>query len=653
MKYLMILFLGAIFSPGGYAQSFSFEYGKISADEYKMSRYDPDKLAEAVIIYDIGKSYFTQTDNGFDIIFERRTKIKILNKAGFKWAEIAIPFYEESRKLERVYDVDGTTYNYENGIVRKSNLDNRNIYEDKKTNNWREKKFAMPDVKEGSVIELKYKISSPYLFNFRSWEFQSKIPVVYSEYTTLMIPFYEYTYIFQGTSKFDQFENHVEEGVSEHFAGVEYRNMVYKFVMKNLPAFKDEEFITSINDYIIKIDFQLAKIKYPNGAVNEIITTWPELCKELLKDENFGGFLNSCKKKAKIIVDSLHLTMGQDSINAEIIFNYVKKNYTWNGDHTKFSNITAKKFLLNKSGNSAELNLFLASMLLNAGIKTYPVLISTRGNGKIWLDYPFLHYFNHVITASFIGNYYTLLDATEPLCNYGMIPDRDLNSKGLIIKKDIPEWIEMETFNVSEIADSLSIKLDLENDSINYSVSSLATSYDALSYRKKIQKDISSFKKEFYDANQGSLTNFQIINENDTYLPLRIKYKNNKPIEMLEENIVIAPFGNLVINENPLKQSYRNYPVDLIYSKQRLFVSTITIPQGFRLAQNDKILNIDDENIELKYKIEKQDESSIKVVGFYYFKKAKYGITDYFDLKGYFNKIVTTFNSKLILEKIK
>ena len=65
------------------------------------------------------------------------------------------------------------------------------------------KKFAMPNVQVGSIIEYKYSIETPYKFNLKDWEFQRKIPTIYSEYTVRMVPFYEYTYLMQGVDKFD------------------------------------------------------------------------------------------------------------------------------------------------------------------------------------------------------------------------------------------------------------------------------------------------------------------------------------------------------------------------------------------------------------------------------------------------------------------
>ena len=76
------------------------------------------------------------------------------------------------------------SYNFENGRLNKSSFDASNTYDEKKNEYWNIKKFAIPNVKVGSVIEYKYKINSQNKFNFRDWEFQWKIPVVYSEYVT-------------------------------------------------------------------------------------------------------------------------------------------------------------------------------------------------------------------------------------------------------------------------------------------------------------------------------------------------------------------------------------------------------------------------------------------------------------------------------------
>ncbi len=76
-----------------------------------------DKDAEAVVLFNIGKSRFEQTENFFDIVFERTTRIKILSEAGMKWAEVKIPYAKEENTYEQVYDIEAVSYNLENNLI--------------------------------------------------------------------------------------------------------------------------------------------------------------------------------------------------------------------------------------------------------------------------------------------------------------------------------------------------------------------------------------------------------------------------------------------------------------------------------------------------------------------------------------------------------
>src|SRR5690242_3317690 len=83
-----------------FAQSTGTEFGKVSMEELQMKRYDKDTNAEAVVLYDIGESHFLISDYGSDLYYERKMKIKIFSKAGLKWAQLAIPYYHQSTKVE-------------------------------------------------------------------------------------------------------------------------------------------------------------------------------------------------------------------------------------------------------------------------------------------------------------------------------------------------------------------------------------------------------------------------------------------------------------------------------------------------------------------------------------------------------------------------
>ncbi len=634
------------------AQNFIHEFGKFSSEEFQLQRYDKDPAAEAVVIYDIGESHFERDDSGFYIVFNHKMKIKIFTKAGLKWAEISIPFYEENRKYEQISELKGNTYNFENGQVRKSSLDPKNAYDEKFSEHWQNKKFAMPDVKEGSVIEVSYQIKSPYLFNLRGWEFQSRIPVIYSEYTTKMIPFYTYRYLFQGAEKFDDFKNYEANSPSSPFGSIDYKDMVYVFVMKDLPAFKDESFITSIDDYIIKLDFQLSVINSPYGGAQEVMSTWPKLSKELIDNTSFGKYQNASEKKSSEIIDTMQILTKTPIERAKSIERLMKSNFNWNGNNDKFASKSVKEFLASKTGNCADINLFMAGMLNKAGIEAYPVILSTRNHGQIKIDYPFHHFFNYVIVMAKIDSLYILLDATEPFCNFAEIPSRSINNQGLIIQKKGIEWVKLKSKSVSGISYKFDLQTNQDNDSLTQNCKLVTSGLEAINYRNKYTTSYKELKADLLGTNSPASDSISAVDLYQYEKPLEIDFSNKIPIETIEDKIVISPFCNFTITENPLKQPVRNYPVDFTYRKSYMFQSTIQIPSGYKLFVKPDNVTINNDRIKIIFLTDVQKENSIFIIGSYEFKKDVYDVSEYVDLKKYFNTIVGKFNEKFVFVKI-
>ena len=108
------------------AQEVYKEFGIISPDEYRMTSHPTDSAAEAVVLYDIGSSRFNSTSNGFEIHYERATRIKIFTEAGLKWAEIEIPFYREGDIYEEIYELEAISYVFDDGVIKKIPLDLKN-----------------------------------------------------------------------------------------------------------------------------------------------------------------------------------------------------------------------------------------------------------------------------------------------------------------------------------------------------------------------------------------------------------------------------------------------------------------------------------------------------------------------------------------------
>lgn len=82
----------------GLAQKAPIKFGDVSLDEVKMTSYEPDSSAEAVVLIDYGSSTmeYNQLDNWFKLFFERTTRIKILKKDGYAYADFEVPIYQSS-----------------------------------------------------------------------------------------------------------------------------------------------------------------------------------------------------------------------------------------------------------------------------------------------------------------------------------------------------------------------------------------------------------------------------------------------------------------------------------------------------------------------------------------------------------------------------
>ena len=650
MKYLTTLFvLFFAFSWSLEAQEFSREYGKIGKDDIMMDHYAPDDSATAVVLFDLGKSHFARTENSFDVVFERTTRIKVLSDAGIKWADVQIPYYQEGGVYEKVYDMEGSTYNFEDGRLNCTTLDLTNVYDEKLNERWNVKKFAMPNVKKGSVIEFRYKIYSQYVFNLRDWEFQWEIPVLYSEYVVKMIPFYEYTWLLQGADKFSYQDSYEDRALLRQLGPLTFHDMVSKYVMEKVPAFRDEEFISSKEDYLVKIDFQLSKIIRMNGSEEDVITTWPALVDEMIKSSYFGKYLKKSEKLAAKQDIITSLAGKSEQVRFDEIMNYVKSNFNWNNKNMVDAIKSPVDFLKDKFGNCSELNLFLAGCLRAAGIEAYPVLISTRSNGKIKYDYPYLSFFNYVLVEAIVNGKVVLVDGTNPLIANSRIPVNCINDRGLVIKKGDPQWVELECHIPSEYYTYLEI--NVSNPELNATIMNTASEYEALNLRTKCGGNVDDIKdlviNKYYDVIDSSIV---IKNVKDIGKPYQLSYKISNEAQIIGNKIYVPPFLNETLKSNPLRQKNRTYPIDMTYPKKYTFSSTIRIPEGYEADFLPEAVAHNNDFIEFTYKV--TNEGNAIIVFFeYYFKNPVYSSRDYDKIKYYFNEIVKKGNEIVVLRK--
>jgi len=652
-KYFHFFFLCIVISPfyriDAFSQRFIPDPGLPLDEEMTMKCCPTDTEAEAYVISDIGSSKFIDNEAGsFDVCFNRKTRIKIFKKEGFRYGEVLIPIYHQGQKFERVTSIKGTTINIENGIPEYTPLDLKTVYTEKFSDLWSLVKFALPKVKEGSVIEYSYQLETPYKVNLPDWNFQWEVPVRYSEYKVGMVPFYEYVFILKGVKKCD-FQSSEEnfDGPEHHFSTITYRDMVHTFVMKNVPAFKDESFITTINDYLIKIAFQLAVFHHKEGYDEQFMTTWPDLCNDFLNDDCFGRYIKSAKSASEEALSGLFIEGKPDMDKCDAIVSYIKANFRWNGIVSDMADVTPKQLIKEKKGNSASINLFLLSTLRQAGIEAYPVLLSTRDHGKVCKQYPFQYFFNYVLVDAEVNGNHMLLDGTDPRLSSFEVPPPCMNDEGLVVKKEEVSWIPLASIVPSVIEEKIDLALNPAESTAITDLQLQASDYDAYTLLGKYAMDTNLVYKEYEKKNYQDINSIQISKKDSFQLSL----KGKVPIDKAGSLIFIQPFLTEPISKNPLVLSNRTYPVDFTYPFTRSYISNIAVPKGYTVHNLPKALDYNTKTYFVHYEASFSD-GVLHVKGAYTFKKAVYDPIEYQAIRFVFKEIVEIMNQKIVVEPV-
>lgn len=273
-----------------------FANGNVTSEDLDMKKYAKDTSAHAVVLQEYGSSRINvANDDNIKLMFEYHVKIKIFDNKGFDNATVAIKIRnnDDNSYSDEIENITGTTYyKDENGQIQKVEFDPKKVYKTRDYKYESTSKFTMPGLRKGCIIEYKYKTTSPFFLDrFRSWEFQSDIPKVYSEYETHIPGHYTYNAILRGKLKLTKNKADIERGCfSTHGANSDCSNMVYG--MADIPAFVEEDYMTAPKNFISAISFDLVQHINPyTGATVRATTDWKNIDYSLKDEQGFGGQL--------------------------------------------------------------------------------------------------------------------------------------------------------------------------------------------------------------------------------------------------------------------------------------------------------------------------------------------------------------------------
>ncbi|WP_028891289.1 DUF3857 domain-containing protein [Tenacibaculum sp. 47A_GOM-205m] len=673
MKKALLLFT-LIFIYNLNAQEIKF--GKISKEELEESIHPLDSTADAAYLIKDRRTYFEfDQNNGFQVITDYHERIKIYTKEGLDYATKKIIYYKpEIGEAEKITYLKAYTFNLENGKTTEQKLSKKDIFEEQLNKYRSQKKVTFPNVKEGSVIDIRYTLTSPY-WDIKTINFQYGIPVKQLSAQVEIPEYFSFNQRLKGyyhitptntkkhknitlnsksRSKDPGFSSVV---TSFNSSKIEYTSNISIFSQSNIPSLKDNEpYSGNIDNYRGGIVFELAGTNFIKigGGVKNYSTSWENVCKTIYNSSEFGNELEKTNY-FKDDITNLIKTTKNDVDKIALIFQFVKSKVKWNEYYGKFTEKGVKKAYKEGTGNVTEINLMLTSMLRYAGLDANPVLTSTKDNG-ISL-FPTREGFNYVISkVNLPNNKYILLDATETLSTINTLPFRTLNWYGTeILKKGNSKRVSLIPSTLAEENNILHIKID-ESGEINGMFRKSLKGHSAMFYRQK-----NNLKKEedlinlIESQHNIEIEDFKILNKESLSKPIiqSIKFSGEDFIEEINNKMYLSPLLFLATKENPFKSEERNFPIDFGMPWQDQFSVSITIPNGYSVDSCPKELAIGlPENIGFfKYKTLVQ-ENKIKISSVVQFNSSFIAPQHYETLKGFYKKLVEKQTEKIILVKI-
>lgn len=552
-KILLLVFL--FLTVCSYAQKFKF--GEVSKAELELAEDPNFPEANAVVLH---REVISKIGR-YREVYER---IKIFNEEGFDYAKVTIPFMD-------VLNIKGATYNLVNGEIEVTKLSRKEIFTEEEYEDEEIKKFTLPKVRAGSVIEIQYKSEGGTLADIY---LQYGIPI-----QDLRVEVTNFT-----RRNFSLVQNPLARLDLKRFDPGS--STIYK--TENVPPLVYE-------DYVYDMDLYRAKMRFTfTGVLKSLkFNTWEDISRELHELEEWG---NQVKPKGIYKARLATLLRGEkDPVKQmELIYGFIKSEIKWDRTFGIFPDRGTRETFKTKEGDCADINMLLISMLRSLDIRAYPVLVSTKANGIP--GSPGGDAFNFLIALAEVNGKRYLLDAAHDKSTFSHISRILLNWQGLVVRNDAPvQWIPLINVPMSTLSKRTSAVVD-EGLLVTGSTSEKYDGYYAINLKEflkdqgetKIQ-GLFNFDVEGVEISHAMRNKNEINAETET---LSYEFEWETGTEEIGGKVYLSPLLHLVLTENPFISDERKFPIDFGFPKRIIYLTSITFPQGYTVEHLPEPLRI-------------------------------------------------------------
>jgi hypothetical protein len=634
-----------------------YKYGKVGLDELQMKIYPNDSSAQAVVLYEEGYTSYVYR-NDFIVQTEVKSRIKILKPEGTSKATITIPIYKRGRTEETVSNIEAYAYNLENGQIAKTKLEKSNIFEEKISERYYHVKLAIPNVKEGTVIEYKFTLNSPFYYDIPDWVFQKDIPVQQGSYEAMIPEYFIYKRETKGYEKIDFKETDESQniilagrGTSER---IEHKSKHYSFKVNNLPALIDDEYIWAISDYLSAVHFELSSTQFPGSFFKPYTSNW-ETIEKTIKEET--DFVKNISRDTPLKDEIKQISgLADEREKIEAIYALIKNKIRWDGKYAFTGN--PNDAFKNGTGNNAQINGALISALKMAGTNAYPVLIRRRSEGRLPIAMPSLDKITTFIVAAEKSDGTThYMDGSATYGGLDMMPTDLLVDRARTFKlSETNDWVNLSKAARNQISVINIAKLS-EDGTLEVKSSNYYRTQPAYRFKQDFAqlKDSAEHIEKYEAENNVKIQNISIKGHKNILANTIIeeieftRAGGNKEAEIIYINPLIIKH----ITKNNFTQTERKLPVEFSYPYTFQLTTTLLIPKGYTVEELPKSIKIEleDQAGSLLYNIQKH-ENVIQLNYRFQLNEVAFSFISYPMLRNFWGMATTKNSEMVVLKKI-
>ena len=371
----------------------------------------------------------------------------------------------------------------------------------------------------------------------------------------------------------------------------------------------------------------------------------------------FGSQITTPIPGTEPIIDSAQ-KISNKAGKVNLIYQAVKRNVTWD-ENQSFYPDDLREVWKTKSGNSAEINLTILNLLRKSGVYCYPVLVSTRGNGKPDPDFISLGQFDGVDVLILDSASFYMLDGTQKYISYKTTPYNILNRDVFLIDTFDHKWVNI-TDDRPLMKSNITVKADLTGSAelkgeanISFFDHTKASKLEDQNRKKtdeeKEEEDKEFIQKDFLDLIIDSLKE---ENAEDELLPLIHKFNFTYKLSSTDKYLFLDPFFLSSFRKNPFIDSIRRTDIDMGSNQSYTMHLHLTIHSDFTIEELPRNILIRSIDSSMLFKREVLRQGNVLVFrNSFDINRTMYSKEEYPGIKEYFKRIYGVISDRIVLKK--